>query len=216
MQRLDNSEFIGRIKEIIDEAGVVVPADTWLSGGFTSGENCILVPEDVQGLNYRAGGTHFEKMLAGAGASIVSMPSSESYTALQTGVIDGLNTSDASFLSYRVYEQVECFTPAGDNALWFMYEPILMSKRTFEQLTPEQQEVLMAAGEKAGEYAYEAAQELEQTTISTFEENGVEVARMTQEQWQQWVDLAEETAYADFISEVSGGEELSELARQVD
>lgn len=170
----------------------------------------------MQGLNYRAGGTYFEKMLAGAGASIVSMPSSESYTALQTGVIDGLNTSDASFLSYRVYEQVDCFTPAGDNALWFMYEPILMSKRTFEQLTPEQQEVLMAAGKKAGEYAYKAAQELEQTTIGTFEENGVEVARMTQEQWQQWVDLAEETAYADFISEVSGGEELIELARQVD
>ena len=215
-QRIDDSEFMSRIEEIINEAGAVVLADTWLAGGFTSSENCIRVPGDIQGQNYRAAGPYFEKMLAGAGASIVSMPSSEAYTALQTQVIDGLNTSDASFLSYRIYEQVGCLTPSGDNALWFMYEPILMSSRSFDRLEPEQQEALMAAGEKASEYAYQAAIELEETLISTFQENGVEIAEMSQEEWQQWIDLAQETSYTDFANEVQNGQELIDLARQVE
>lgn len=215
-QRIDKSEFMNRIKSIINDAGAVVLADTWLAGGFTSSKNCILVPEDIKGQNYRAAGPYFEKMLAGAGASIVSMPSSEAYTGLQTKVIDGLNTSDASFLSYRVYEQVKCLTPSGDNALWFMYEPILMSSRTFDRLSPEQQDALMAAGKKASEYAYSASADLEQTLINTFEENGVEIANMNREQWQQWIDLAQETAYADFVEEVPDGGELIELARQVE
>ncbi len=215
-QRIDKSEFMNRIKAIINDAGAVVLADTWLAGGFTSSKNCILVPEDIKGQNYRAAGPYFEKMLAGAGASIVSMPSSEAYTGLQTKVIDGLNTSDASFLSYRIYEQVKCLTPSGDNALWFMYEPILMSSRTFDRLSPEQQNALMAAGKKASEYAYSASADLEQTLINTFKENGVEIADMDREQWQQWIDLAQKTAYADFMSEVPDGKELIELARQVE
>ena len=214
-QRIDESAFMDRIEEIINEAGVMVLADTWLAGGFTSADNCILVPEDIQGQNYRAAGPYFEKMLVGAGASIVSMPSSEAYTALQTQVIDGLNTSDASFLSYRIYEQVKCLTPSGDNALWFMYEPILMSQRSFDRLEPEQQEALVAAGQKARTFAYEESQKLEERLIQTFEDNGVEVNEMSKEQWQQWIDLAEETAYADFVNEVEGGQELIDLARQV-
>jgi len=215
-QRIDKSEFMNRIKEIVNEAGAVVLSDTWLAGGFTSGKNCILVPEDIKGQNYRAAGPYFEKMLAGAGASIVSMPSSEAYTGLQTKVLDGLNTSDASFLSYRIFEQVKCLTPSGDNALWFMYEPILMSSRTFDRLSPEQQDALMAAGKKASEYAYKASADLEQTLINTFKENGVEIAEMNRDQWQQWIDLAQKTSYADFANEVPDGKELLELARQVE
>ena len=64
------------------------------------------------------------------------MPSSEIYTAMQTGVLDAANTSSSSFVSYRLYEQLSCYTPAGDVALWFMYQPMLMNKTTFEGLDP--------------------------------------------------------------------------------
>ena len=55
-------------------------------------------------------------MLVGAGASIASMPSSEIYTALQTGVLDAANTSSGSFVSYRIFEQVKCLTAPGEHA----------------------------------------------------------------------------------------------------
>jgi TRAP-type C4-dicarboxylate transport system substrate-binding protein len=91
-------------------------------------------------------------MWQAAGASIVSVPSNEVYNALQTGVAEATDTSTGSMVSFRIYEQVKCVTAPGDNALWFMYEPVLMSKRSFDRLDKKQQEVLLAAGRKAQEY----------------------------------------------------------------
>ena len=48
---------------------------------------------------------------------------------MQTGVLDAANTSSGSFVSYRIFEQTKYLTAPGENALWFMYEPILMSKK---------------------------------------------------------------------------------------
>src|SRR5438874_13618254 len=91
-------------------------------------------------------------MWQAAGASIVSIPSNEVYNALQTGVAEATDTSTGSFVSFRIYEQVKCITAPGENALWFMYEPVLMSKRSFQRLNKEQQAVLVKAGQKSKEY----------------------------------------------------------------
>ena len=101
-QRLNKSPFMQRIKDIMNEAGVIVLADTWLAGGFVSKKNCVLNPEDVKGQTFRAAGKAFNEMLAAAGASISKMPSSEIYSALQTGVLDAANTSSASLVSYHI------------------------------------------------------------------------------------------------------------------
>lgn len=216
-KRLNDSEFMGDIKAIINEAGVVVLADAWLAGGFvTKDETCILGPDSAEGDVMRAAGAAFEKMLAGAGASIASMPSSEIYTALQTGVLDSANTSSGSLVSYRIYEQAGCLTEPGENALWFMYEPILMSKKSFESLTPAQQEALMAAGEAAEEYFFAAAKGLDQKLVEAYEKAGVKVVSMTPEQAQAWRDIAQETSYKEFAERVDGGQVLIEKALSVD
>jgi len=116
-RRLNNSPFMADIKKIINDGGAVVIADAWLAGGFASRKNCILWPDDIKGQVTRAAGPAFEQMLVGAGASISSMPSSEIYTGMQTGVLDATNTSSGSFVSYRLYELVKCMTAPGDNAL---------------------------------------------------------------------------------------------------
>jgi TRAP-type C4-dicarboxylate transport system substrate-binding protein len=163
----------------------------------------------------RAAGPAFEQMLAAAGASINSMPSSEVYTGLQTGVLDAVNTSSGSFVSYRIYEQVECLTPPGEFALWFMYEPILMSKASFDELTPEQQQALLDAGQKAEDYFFEAAQGLDKELVETFEKAGVQVQAMDQAQFDAWLDLAKESSYKIFAEDVPGGDELIEKALAV-
>jgi TRAP-type transport system periplasmic protein len=214
--RLSKSPFMQDIKKIVEDAGVVVIADGWLAGGFASKERCILEPEDAKGQVFRAAGPMFEKMLAGAGASLASMPSSEIYTAMQTGVLDGANTSSESFTSYRLYEQVKCVTPPGDHALWFMYEPVLMSKRTFDSLTPEQKDALMAAAKKAEEYGFKKAAESDQDMVKKFKEAGVEVVFMSEEQAQAWRKVAEQTSYKSFAEEVPGGKELMQEAMAVE
>ena len=215
-KRLNDSEFMEDIKQIIEDAGVMVLSDAWLAGGFAGKGECVLEPADAEGKVMRAAGPAFEQMLAAAGASINAMPSSEIYTGLQTGVLDAVNTSSGSFVSYRIYEQVDCLTPPGDYALWFMYEPILMSKASFERLTSEQQQALMDAGQKAEDYFFEAAKGLDEELVQTFEQAGVEVTSMSQEQFNAWLDLAKESSYKNFAEEVPGGDKLIEEALAVE
>jgi TRAP-type C4-dicarboxylate transport system substrate-binding protein len=213
--RLNTSPFMDKIKAIMDKAGVMVLADTWLAGGFSSKGECILAPDSVKGLQMRAAGKAFNQMLAGAGASITSLPSSEIYSAFQTGVLDGANTSSGSFISYRIYEQVKCLTAPGENALWFMYEPILMSKKSFAKLSPEQQKTILAAGKKAEAFAYQAAIDEDQKMVDIFKRNGVKVVSMSAEQARQWRAIADKTSYKAFSSGVKGGQELLDMALSV-
>lgn len=214
--RLNDSEFMKDIKKIINDAGVIVLADAWLAGGFASRKGCIGGPASIRGQVIRAAGPAFERMLAGAGASISSMPSSEIYTAMQTGVLDAANTSSASFITYRLYEQVECLTAPGRNALWMMYEPILMSKRTWDKLNERQQEAMLAAGEAAERYFLAEASGLDRKLIEVYRKAGVHVVQMSDEDYQSWLDVARETSYKSFAENVPGGRELIEKALAVE
>ncbi|MES3676538.1 TRAP transporter substrate-binding protein DctP [Halomonas elongata] len=215
-QRLNDSEFMGMIKAVIQEGGARVLADAWLAGGFASSERCITSPDTVDGQNFRAAGPAFEEMLEAAGASITSMPSSDIYTAMQTGVLDAANTSSMSFVSYRIYEQVECLTQPGEHALWFMYEPILISEQSWQKLDEAQQKALMEAGQAAEEFFAEKAAGLDQQMVDVFEENGVEVVSMSEEDYNAWLEIAKQSAYKNFAENVPDGQALIDAALAVD
>lgn len=214
--RLNESAFMEEIEKIMAEDDVMVLVHGYLAGGFAGKEKCITKPEDVSGLQTRAAGKAFEQMLAGAGASIASMASSEVYNALQSGVLDAVNTSSESFVSFRIYEQVKCYTPAGDVALWFMYQPLLINKSTFDGLTPEQQQAIMAGAEKAQALYLEEAKKGDAEAAKVFADNGVEIANMTEEDFQQWLSLAKETSYKAFVADNPDGQRLLDLALSVE
>lgn len=215
-KRLNDSAFMDDIKKVINDAGVVVLSDAWLAGGFVSKKNCILNPGDAKGQVLRAAGKSFEEMLIGAGASIASMPSSEIYNGLQTGVLDGANTSSGSLVSYRIYEQVKCLTAPGGNALWFMYEPILMSKQSMDKLTPQQQDALFKAGQVAEDFFFSAAKDLDSKLVDAYKKAGVEVVEMSSQQAAQWRDIANNTSYKNFSEKVPGGDKLIKKALAVE
>ena len=134
---------------------------------------------------------------------------------MQTGVLDAANTSSGSFVSYRIYEQVTCLTAPGANALWMMYEPILMSKRTWDKLDQAQKDALLAAGKKAEEYFVGEAKKLDKVLVDKFREAGVEVVEMSADDYQAWLDIAKKTAYKNFSENVPGGDELIQKALAV-
>jgi TRAP-type C4-dicarboxylate transport system substrate-binding protein len=214
-QRLNNSQFMKDIKAQIDKAGVIVLSDAWLAGAMASKKSCIRKPEDVKGLKFRSAGPTFAAMWQSAGATIVSVPSNEVYNALQTGVAEGTDTSSGSFVSFRIYEQVKCLTAPGDNALWFMYEPVLMSKKTFNRLNKKQQDVLMQAGKKSQEFFAGKARGLDDEMVKVFKEHNVEVVTLSPTEYEQWVKVAEKSSYAEFGKEVPNGKKLIEEARSV-
>ena len=213
--RLNNSPFMQEIKAKIDKAGAVVLADAWLAGAIASKKGCIRKPDDIKGQKLRSAGPTFAAMWQEAGASIVNIPSNEVYNALQTGVIEGTDTSTGSFVSFRIYEQVKCVTAPGDNALWFMYEPVLISKRSFSRLTKPQQDALVAAGKKSQEYFDKESKKLDDDMVATFKKNNVEVVTLTSEEYDAWLKIAEKSSYKTFASEVSDGKKLIDAALAV-
>jgi len=214
-RRLNKSPFMDEIRKVIDKGGAKVLADAWLAGAFASKKKCILMPDDVKGQVTRAAGPAFEQMLVGAGASISSMPSSEIYTGMKTGVLDAANTSSGSFVSYRLYELVKCYTAPGENALWFMYEPILISKKTWAKLNKKQQDAILAAAKKAEDYFAGEAKKLDDKAIATFKKAGVKVVTMNDKQFDAWKKIADRTSYKNFAEKVPGGKELLDKALAV-
>ena len=214
-QRMNDSPFMKDIKAQIDKAGVVVLADAWLAGAIASKKGCIRKPDDIKGLKVRSAGPTFASMWQSAGASIVSVPSNEVYNALQTGVADATDTSSGSFVSFRIYEQVKCLTAPGDNALWFMYEPVLMSKKSFDRLSKPQQEVLRKAGKKAEDYFAKETKGLDDAMVKTFKDNKVEVITLTPAEYDAWVKVAQQSSYAEFAKEVPDGKQLIDDALSV-
>mgnify|MGYP005992556329 CR=1 FL=1 len=135
---------------------------------------------------------------------------------LQTGVLTAANTSSSSFVSYRIYEQVKCYTPAGDVALWFMYQPLLMNKAKFDGLNADQQKALLDASAKAEAFYLEEAKKQDAASEKVFRDAGVEIAQMTAEDFDAWRALAQETSYKAFVADVPDGQELLDMALAVE
>lgn len=214
--RLSDSPFMDALEEKMADDDVMVLVHGYLAGGFAGKDKCITSPDDVKGLQTRAAGKAFEQMLAGAGASIASMASSEIYNAMQTGVLSAANTSSSSFVSYRIYEQVSCYTPAGDVALWFMYQPMLMNKSTFDDLNADQQAALLASAAEAQAYYLAEAKKQDAASADAFRDAGVEIAEMSSADFEAWRAIAQDTSYKSFVSDVPDGQELLDLALAVE
>jgi TRAP-type transport system periplasmic protein len=213
--RLNDSKFMKEIRAKIEKAGVIVLSDAWLAGAVASKKSCIRTPADIKGVKIRSAGPTFAAMWQAAGASIVSIPSNEVYNALQTGVAEATDTSSGSFVSFRIYEQVKCITAPGDNALWFMYEPVLMSKKSFDRLDKKQQDVVLKAGKKAEAYFAKEAKGLDDEMVKAFKDHKVEVVTLTPAEYDAWVNVAKQSSYAEFAKEVPDGRQLIDDALAV-
>ena len=214
-KRVNGSEFMKAIHAEIEKRGGVVLSDAWFAGGMAAKDECIVKPDDLKGKKIRAAGPTFAAMWESAGASIVSPPSNEIYNAFQSGVIDSTDTSLGTFASMRLFEVAECLTAPGNNALWFMYEPVIMSKRTFDRLDKKQQQVLLDAGRKAQAFYEGKADAVNEEAIKSFRDHNRKVVELSDSDYQAWLDMARKSSYARFAKEVPNGQKLIDEALAV-
>jgi TRAP-type C4-dicarboxylate transport system substrate-binding protein len=214
-KRINNSQFMKDVRAEIEKHGVIVLSDAWFAGGMAAKGGCIVHPNDMKGRKFRAAGPTFAGMWESAGASIVSPPSNEIYNAFQSGVVNGTDTSLGTLQSMRLYEVTDCLTAPGNNALWFMYEPVLMSKKSFDKLNKQQQDAVIAAGKKAQAYYEGKAEAVNQQSIKAFEDHKVKVVTLSDADYQAWLDMAKKSSYAKFAKEVPNGQKLIDEALSV-
>jgi TRAP-type C4-dicarboxylate transport system substrate-binding protein len=214
-KRVNQSDFMKQIRAEIEKRGAIVLSDAWFAGGMAARGNCVVKPTDMKGLKFRAAGPTFAAMWEAAGASIVSPPSNEIYNAFQSGVVNGTDTSLGTFASMRLYEVADCLTAPGDNALWFMYEPVIMSKKSFDKLDKKQQQVLIDAGKKAQAFYEAKADAVNEEAVKAFRDHQKKVVTLSDADYNAWVDVARKSSYARFAQDVPGGQNLIDAALAV-
>ena len=204
-----------KVAGLMEDNGVKNLVWAWFDGGIGSKTKQIVLPDDVKGTKLRAAGKKFEFMMREAGASITSMPSSETYHALSTGVLDTMMTSSASFVSYRLYEVLKYINAPRDYSIWYMAENLIISQKTWDRLTPEQQQIFMEVAEWMHEnWIYDNFKTLVDKLIKAYTDAGVDIHYMTEAEFNAWLEFAKGTAWKNYAETVPGGQELLDLAIQ--
>lgn len=202
-----------KVEDIMVKSGVRNLVWAWFDGGIGSKIRQIRLPEDVKGTKLRAAGKKFEFMMKEAGASIISMPSSETYHALATGVLDTMMTSSASFVSYRLYEVLKYINVPRDYSIWFMAENLCISEKTWKRLTPQQRKIFIeVANYMHDKWIIPNFKGLVDSLISAYSKAGCKIHYMTENEFYTWLEFAKKTAWKNFEETVPGGKELLSLA----
>jgi TRAP-type C4-dicarboxylate transport system substrate-binding protein len=202
-----------KVEALMEQNSVKNLVWAWFDGGIGSKIKQIKVPADVAGTRLRAAGKKFEFMMREAGASITSMPSSETYHALATGVLDTMMTSSASFVTYRLYEMLKYINAPIDYAIWYMAENLCISMKTWNRLTPDQQKAFLETAEWMHEnWIYQNFKTLAEKLVIEYTRAGREVHFMNKQEFEIWMAFAKKTAWKDFAEKVDGGQELLDLA----
>lgn len=199
----------------LGDHGVELITRVWQGGGGASRDKAILVPGDMKGLKGRGASKMIDLMFEAAGASISTFPSTETYSALRSGVVDVVWTSSASLMSFRLQEVAKDVTTARKYTFWYMFEPLLMSKDTYNKLSPAQREIVMKVGRSLQSYALSACKADDAKVATVFAKAGDHVYDMDKQQFGEWKKVAEASAWKDFAAHVKDGQKLLDMAQAV-
>lgn len=209
--RLRNSAFHKKLQEIAHRNGVHILTWWWTPGGFVSRSKPIGHPDSVKGLAMRAADPVYESMLKSAGASIRSMPSSELYPALHSGALDALLTSTESLVSMRLYDQVKEATIGGDYTMFMLLQPLLVSTKSWEALTPEQKAAFEEAARVSESFFEGTQRQSVDKAVEAYSKAGVNVRPLTKGDYEAWIALARKTAWPEYESKSADARDLLKL-----
>ena len=140
--------------------------------------------EDVKGMKIRAGGGTHSQIIAALGATQVSMPGADAYTAMQRGTLDAIHFNDAAALTFKLNEVAKYRTSNGFNVLTIEY---CMSADWFDDLPADLQVVVnnwgrqMAIAEGIGFYDYGG-----QVNVSIMQGKGLEKVDLPPAELDRW------------------------------
>jgi TRAP-type transport system periplasmic protein len=143
-------------------------------------ERPIATAEDLEGLKMRVIPTplYIDYMNA-VGANAVPMPYTETYTALETGAIDGMTNTPLNMIDMKFYEVAEYVTI--DN---HMYNPqaILMSKITWDKLSDDEKKLIQESATEAALYQRQVNRAAGAQALEQLKDEGMEVNELPPEE----------------------------------
>ncbi|MFG6175614.1 TRAP transporter substrate-binding protein [Halomonas sp. THAF12] len=193
----------------IRDAGVRILG--WAYSGcrrLTNSARPVASPADLDGLNIRV--PKNEIMISAYqawGVNPSPLAWSETFTALQQGVVDGQDNPYITIDAMKFYEVQDYVT---DSCYVFSMEPLIISEGKFQSLSPETQELVLEAGQEATEHSYDYLITTEADIKHRLtEEHGMEIVQPANDE-QEWIDLAT-GIWPDFYDSIGGKEKLDEV-----
>ncbi|WP_417721861.1 TRAP transporter substrate-binding protein [Salipiger sp.] len=168
----------GAVGEAIGEgmkAKGIVPLG-WYGAGARSFYNSIRpinTPADVQGMKVRVMSNDlFVKMVEAMDGNATPMAFGEVYQSIKTGVVDGAENNPPSYESTNHYEVAKYYSLTEH---LIIPECLCMSLKTWEKLTPEQQQIVMDAGKASALLQRDLWAEREAASLETVKAGGTEI-----------------------------------------
>lgn len=138
--------MLANIDMLSDEYRRVVLLGLWNNAPnllFTASQP-IRSMEDLNGLNIRVPSRNAGLVVEAWGGVPVSMPATDVYNAMQTGVIDGAMIDATTLTAFRLAEVTNYITVGMDTAISQFF--LVMNRDSFESLSEDQQAVVLEAG----------------------------------------------------------------------
>lgn len=132
--------------------------------------------EDLKGMKLRVSNDPIMNgMVEGLGASPTVVAFNELYSALQTGVVDGAEQPIANYKS-NAFPEVAPNLILDGHTLGAIQ--VIITDEAWDKLTPEQQDILVQAGEYASQFNREISESAENEVLEQLKAEGVNVVEV--------------------------------------
>ena len=162
-------------KELADKAAAkgMVLLGLWDNGirQMSNSKRPIKSPADMKGLKMRTPPDAVDIMQA-LGADAQQIKFSELYVALQQGVVDGQENPLTNISSAKLYEVQKYISLSGHK---YESTPFLMSKRTWDRMTPADQKAVTEAAAEATQLQRRLNKEVDDKLVADLKGKGVQI-----------------------------------------
>lgn len=139
------------------------------------------------------------------GVNPTPMAWSETFAGLQTKVVDG---QDNPYITIYAMKFDEVQDHVTNLRYLFSIEPLVISEAIYQDLSPEDQQAVLDAGQAATEFSAEYLRAQEEQIKTVLAERGMQIADPADGE-QEFIDLATAAVWPKFYDSIGGVEKLN-------
>lgn len=181
---------------------------------YVNTKHPIKVPTDLKGLKMRSEGKLSAHFLKAQGAVPVAIDSSEVYTALQRGTLDGATSGMSSIVARKWYEVGKYITAIKYVPLIY---PTMVNAKWWHDLTDKQRSIIAKAIQEDEPTNVAEIEKLFNDEIAQAKKHGNEVYRPTESDLKKWQSATEDMAKKEYLQQAgkTGQKIIDDLAKTV-
>ena len=130
---------------------------------------------------------------------------SETFTALQQGVVDGQDTPYITIHAMKFYEVQKYIT---NLRYLFLLEPIIISESVFQDLKPDVQQAILEAGKAATKFSAQYLADTEGTLKADLIKRGIQIDDPANDE-KEWIEAATTTVWPKFYKSIGGKDKVN-------